>query len=147
MSSDAPAAAGSAGRRGYGNPLESPGGRSACAALVFAAALAVYLATLAPTVTFVDGGELIVAAGYLGVAHPPGTPLYLMLAHLFTLLPVGNVAWRVNFASALFAALASAMTALLATELLRAADDTSARGSFIAWVERGLRLTTACARR
>ena len=128
MSSDAPAAAGLAGRRGHGNPLESLGGRLLCAALVFVVALAVYLATLAPTVTFVDAGELIIAARYLGVAHPPGTPLYLLLAHLFTLLPVGNVAWRVNFASALFAALASAMTALLLTELLRTADDASAAG-------------------
>src|SRR6266851_395367 len=88
------------------------------AMLTFVITLVVYSATLAPTVTFVDSGELIVAAKYLGVAHPPGTPLYVLLAHLFTLLPFGNVAVRVNFASALFAALAASVTTLLVSEML-----------------------------
>src|SRR4030081_2819213 len=88
------------------------------AILMFVITLVVYGATLAPTVTFVDSGELIVAAKYLGVAHPPGTPLYVLLAHLFTLLPFGNVAARVNFASALFAALAASVMALLVSEIL-----------------------------
>ncbi len=94
-------------------------GRTAIAAAVFIVALATYCFTLAPTVTFVDSGELIAAARTLGVAHPPGTPLYIILAHLATLIPVGNVAQRVNFASALFAALAAAAVALLVGELLR----------------------------
>lgn len=80
--------------------------------------LTVYLLTLAPTVTFVDSGELIVAARFLGVAHPPGFPLYVMLAHLATLVPIGTVAQRVNFASALFAALAVAFLYLVAIEAL-----------------------------
>jgi Protein of unknown function (DUF2723) len=103
---------------GEESPLESFRVRSICATIVFVVVLAVYVATLAPTVTFVDSGELIVASKYLGVAHPPGTPLYLLLAHLFTLLPVGNVAWRVNLASALFAAVAAATTSLLEIEIL-----------------------------
>lgn len=88
------------------------------AALVFLVALTVYLLTLAPTVTFVDSGELIVAARFLGVAHPPGFPLYLLLAHLATLVPIGNIAQRVNFASALFAALAVGFLYLLVMEAL-----------------------------
>lgn len=103
-------------------PREQAGGsekgRIAIAALVFAASLATYYFTLAPTVTFVDSGELIAVAHTLGVAHPPGTPLYTILAHLAQLVPVGNVAARVNFASALFAAAASALVALLVGELL-----------------------------
>ena len=94
-------------------------GRAAIAAAVFIVALATYCLTLAPTVTFVDSGELITAARTLGVAHPPGTPLYVILAHLATLVPIGNVAQRVNFASALFAALAAAAVSLLVGELLR----------------------------
>ncbi|HEV7922679.1 MAG TPA: DUF2723 domain-containing protein [Thermoanaerobaculia bacterium] len=76
------------------------------AAVVFAVALGVYLVTLAPTVGLTDSGELTVAAWAHGNAHPPGFPLYLLLTHLFTLLPIRSVAWRVNFASAFFAALA-----------------------------------------
>jgi Protein of unknown function (DUF2723) len=88
------------------------------AGLIFIVALATYVRTLAPTVTLVDSGELIVAAKHLGVAHPPGTPLYVLLAHLATLVPIGNVAVRVNFSSALFAALAAAMLTLLLSQLL-----------------------------
>ena len=88
------------------------------AGLVFFASLLVYLWTLAPTVTLVDSGELIVAARFLGVAHPPGFPLYLMLAHFFSLVPVGNIAFRINLASAFFAAIASGVLALVTAELV-----------------------------
>jgi len=98
--------------------LESRAARLGCAGIVFIISLATYSLTLAPTVTLVDSGELIVAARSLGVAHPPGFPLYVVLAHLATLIPVGSVAVRVNFASALFAALASAMLTLLIAEAL-----------------------------
>jgi hypothetical protein len=89
-----------------------------CAGAVFLVALVVYISTLAPTVTLTDSGELIVAAYGLGVAHPPGTPLWVMLAHLASLGPIGNVAARVNLSSAVFAALACAMLALVVAELL-----------------------------
>jgi len=92
--------------------------RPACALLVFITSLVLYTWTLAPTVTLVDSGELIVAARSLGVAHPPGFPLYVLLAHLATLVSIGNVAVRVNFASALFAALASAVVALVVLEAM-----------------------------
>lgn len=89
-----------------------------CAAIVFLVALLLYSWTLAPTVTLVDSGELIVVAHGLGVAHPPGVPLWVMLAHLASLLPWGNVAVRVNFSSAVFAALACAMLTLVVAELI-----------------------------
>src|SRR4029453_6340220 len=69
---------------------------------------------LAPPVTLVDSGELIVAASHLSVAHPPGFPLYCALSHLVTRVPLGSVAQRVNAASALFAALAAAALVLVA---------------------------------
>jgi tetratricopeptide (TPR) repeat protein len=89
-----------------------------CSGSVFVVALLVYTFTLAPTVTLVDSGELIVAARGLGVAHPPGFPLWVMLAHLASLVAFGNIAARINFSSALFAALACAMLTLVVTELL-----------------------------
>jgi Protein of unknown function (DUF2723) len=89
--------------------------------LVFVVSLVLYTWTLAPTVTLVDSGELILAAHSLGVAHPPGFPLYLMLAHFASIVPIGSVAQRVNFASALFAAVACGMLTLLVAELMIAA--------------------------
>ena len=89
-----------------------------CAGAVFIAALLVYSWTLAPTVTLVDSGELIVVAHGLGIAHPPGVPLWVLLAHLASLVPIGNIAIRINFSSAVFAALASAMLTLVVAELM-----------------------------
>ena len=68
--------------------------------------LAAYAATLAPTVTLEDSGSFIAVARCLGVAHPPGFPLWCLLAHAFTWLPVGDVAVRVHLSSAVFAAAA-----------------------------------------
>jgi tetratricopeptide (TPR) repeat protein len=106
----------------YINPLRSVRVRFACASIVFVIAIVLYARTLAPTVTLVDSGELIVAVKALGVAHPPGFPLYVLLAHLATLLPVGSIAARVNFASALFAALAAAALTLVVAESMLTLD-------------------------
>jgi Protein of unknown function (DUF2723) len=97
-----------------------------CAGAVFLIGLVVYSRTLAPTVTLTDSGELIVAAYGLGVAHPPGTPLWVMLAHLASIVPVGSVAVRINFSSAVFAALACAMLTLVVAELLVTASSFAA---------------------
>ena len=85
---------------------------------VFLLALILYSWTLAPTVTLTDSGELIVVAQGLGIAHPPGVPLWTILAHLASRVPFGNVAVRINFSSALFAALACAMLTLAVAELI-----------------------------
>ena len=98
--------------------FELKNGRFISAFLVFVVSFALYYCTLAPTVTLVDSGELILAAQTFGVAHPPGFPLYVLLAHAATLLPLGNIAVRVHLASALFGALASATMTLLVIEAL-----------------------------
>src|SRR6266566_2062653 len=89
-----------------------------CAGAVFVIALLLFSWTLAPTVTLTDSGELIVVAHGLGVAHPPGVPVWAMLAHLASLVPLGNVAVRINFSSAVFAALACAVLTLVVAELM-----------------------------
>lgn len=68
---------------------------------------AVYVFTLAPSVMGGDAGELIVGAAHGGVLHPPGYPLFAMLGKLFSLLPVGELAWRINIFSACMGALAA----------------------------------------
>ena len=65
-------------------------------------AFGVYLRTLAPSVPTGDSGELIAVAWILGIPHPPGYPLFTMLGHLFTYLPFGSPALRVNLMSAVF---------------------------------------------
>lgn len=88
------------------------------AAVVFLAAFALYLKTLAPTIGPTDSGELTIAAWCLGNAHPPGFPLFLLLTHIFTLLPLGSIAVRTNIATAFFAALSCAIVALASIEIL-----------------------------
>jgi len=65
--------------------------------------LCLYLRTLLPSVGEADTFEFQVVVPKLGVAHPTGYPLYVLLGKLFTLLPLRDVAWRVNLASAVFA--------------------------------------------
>jgi len=72
---------------------------------LFIASLFIYTATLLPDVLPADSGEFQLVAATAGVAHPPGYPLYTMLGWLFAHLPLGpNLAWRVNFFSAITAA-------------------------------------------
>ena len=73
---------------------------------IFVLTLGVYVKTLAPTVSFWDCGEFIATSYILGVPHPPGASLYVLLGRVFTLFPIGEVAIRVNFMSALTSALA-----------------------------------------
>ena len=85
-------------------------------------ALAVYLVTIAPDLTWSnyssDGAELITASVTLGIAHPPGYPTYLLLGKLFSFLPFGTVALRFNLFSSLAMAVAAAFSAVTALELL-----------------------------
>ena len=97
--------------------------------LVFFISFGVYLRTLSPTVGFVDSGELTTVAYTLGIAHPTGYPLYTLLSRLFTLIPFGSIAWRVNLASAFFASLAVLFVYLLSKILL---DNRTGREGFTA---------------
>jgi hypothetical protein len=60
----------------------------------------VYLRTLAPTVYGLDSAELTTGAYTLGIIHAPGSPTYLLIGHLFTALPFGDVGYRLNLLSA-----------------------------------------------
>ncbi|HTP07183.1 MAG TPA: DUF2723 domain-containing protein [Anaerolineae bacterium] len=68
--------------------------------------LAIYLITLGDHVGQADTFEFQVVAPQLGIAHPTGYPLFIGLGKLFSLLPLGSMAWRVNLASAIFAMIA-----------------------------------------
>jgi|GEM_PF-2403441 len=76
----------------------------ALGALVAALGLGLYVKTLAPTVEASDISEYQFVLSKLGLAHPTGYPLYVMLGHLWSYLPIGSVAYRLNLFSAVLAA-------------------------------------------
>lgn len=80
---------------------------------------ALYARTAAPSVLSGDGGEFQFTAYVLGVAHPTGYPLYVLLGKLMTFLPVGDIAYRVTLTSALMGAGTVAMLALLVLRVTR----------------------------
>ncbi|MEW6609250.1 MAG: DUF2723 domain-containing protein, partial [bacterium] len=73
--------------------------------LIFIVSFFIYLKTLTPTVGYHDSGDMTVAAFLLGIPHPPGYPLYCLCGKLFTCIPIGNIAYRLNMISGLFGAL------------------------------------------
>ncbi|XP_064427166.1 protein O-mannosyl-transferase TMEM260 isoform X5 [Mirounga angustirostris] len=96
------------GRAARVGPRRSGGLRGGVA--VFAGVAAVFTLTLPPSVPGGDSGELITAAHELGVAHPPGYPLFTLVAKLaITLFPFGSVAYRVNLLCGLFGAVAASL--------------------------------------
>jgi Protein O-mannosyl-transferase TMEM260-like/Tetratricopeptide repeat len=72
------------------------------AAISFLGSLALYARTMEATSPFWDSGEFIASAHILGIPHSPGTPLYVLVAKVATLLPIPllNIAQRVNLLSA-----------------------------------------------
>lgn len=82
---------------------------------VFALTLIVVLKTTAPTIYYLaDSTEYAIGAKTLGIVHAPGYALYLLIGHLFTYLPVGDIGYRVN----LFSSLSLALTALFSYAML-----------------------------
>jgi tetratricopeptide (TPR) repeat protein len=77
--------------------------------LVFFFSFFIYLHTLTPTIDLHDSGDMIGASFVLGIPHPPGYPLYCLLGKLFSLIPIGNIAYRYNLFSATAASLAVMM--------------------------------------
>lgn len=73
---------------------------------------------LHPAVSVGDSGELITAAYTLGIAHPPGYPLWTVLGKIFTIIiPFGNIAYRINLMSAFFGAMTCGLVYLTVSNL------------------------------
>ncbi len=79
----------------------------------------IYLSTLGQDVGMADTFEFQVVAPRLGIVHPTGYPLYLLLAKFFTFIPLNSMAWRVNLASAIFGLAAVSLLYLLGWRLTR----------------------------
>ena len=85
------------------------------------AAFVLYVLTLAPTTSFWDASEYIATAHILGLPHPPGNPLFVVLGKVWTLLlaPTGlSVAVRMNLLAALTSAAATGFFFLVMFRIL-----------------------------
>jgi hypothetical protein len=98
----------------------------------------VYCATVARGVTYWDAGEFLAAIHSLGIPHPPGTPLFILLAHVWSMVatPVLGFTVAVNTFSALATA---AAFGIVANVFWRSTDDAVA--AFAAALTAGLMST------
>jgi hypothetical protein len=76
------------------------------ATIIFFVSFALYFRTTAPGLLFGDSAEFQTIAYTMGVGHATGYPVYILLAKVFTYLPIGEIAYRVNLLSAFFASIA-----------------------------------------
>jgi hypothetical protein len=89
------------------------------AAITAAAVLVLYLVTLAPSTAMWDTSEYIAAAYTLGLPHPPGNPLFVLIGRVFAVLPIpGSVAVRINILAALSSAVSAGMWFLITERVL-----------------------------
>ena len=90
------------------------------AGLILLFTLVIYTMTVAPTVSFWDCGEFIATAFRMAVPHPPGSPLFLLVGRVFSMLPIpGDVAFRVNMISVISSAFTIMFLYLSIVQLMR----------------------------
>jgi hypothetical protein len=103
------------------NPPDAYAPPYLAAALAAAGVFALYVITLSPTTSFWDTSEYIATANVLGIPHPPGNPLFVVLARAWQLLlePFGlSTAVRINLFSAVMSAGAHGFWFLLVDRIL-----------------------------
>src|SRR3954467_5056883 len=89
------------------------------AAIVSVVVLVLYLITLAPNTAMWDTSEYIAAAYTLGLPHPPGNPLFVLIGRVFSILPIaGSIAARINILAAICSAASAGMWFLITERVL-----------------------------
>src|SRR3954465_276685 len=86
---------------------------------VTAVTLVLYLLTLSPSTAMWDTSEYIAAAYTLGIPHPPGNPLFVIIGRVFSILPIASsVAIRINILAAICSAVSAGMWFLITERVL-----------------------------
>ncbi len=89
-------------------------------AVTFITALIIYLITIAPAVSFWDCGEFIACSVTLGIPHPPGAPLFLLMGKIFSMIPFStDIAYRVNLLSVFTSVVTVFLLYLIIVQLIR----------------------------
>ena len=101
------------------------------AAAVFVISAFTYLMTIEPSASFWDCGEFIASSYKLEVGHPPGNPLFQIIARFFTIFSdASHAAIAVNAMSALCSALTVFFLYLTVAFLARRVVKPSVDGSY-----------------
>jgi len=89
------------------------------AGVIFLVSFLTYLSTIAVTTSFWDCGEFIACSYILGVPHPPGAPLYILIGRIFSMLPTAaDIGFRVNLMSPIVSGITAMLTYLIIVRLL-----------------------------
>jgi hypothetical protein len=89
------------------------------ATIVSLAILGLYVITLSPSTAMWDTSEYITAAQVLGLPHPPGNPLFVLIGRVFALLPISSsIAIRINVLAAVCSAISAGMWFLITERVL-----------------------------
>ena len=87
--------------------------------LICSISLAIYISTMSRGVSYTDSGELAAAVATLGIAHPTGYPLFTIVGHLWTYLPISSsVIFELNVFAAFLIALSAGFVFLIAKLLI-----------------------------
>jgi len=100
---------------------------------IFIVSLIFYLFFIPNTVYWLDAPEFAAAGFSLGMVHPPGHPLVMLLLRAMDNLPFGSIAFRSNVFSGVFAAMSASILSILTFSVLRCMKTGRTGAEFLAW--------------
>ena len=93
---------------------------AAIAAFVFIFTFIIYRLTVQPTLSYWDCGEFIACSYILGIPHPPGFPLFVIIGRLFSIMPLAaDICLRVNLLSVISSSAAACFGYLLNVRIIK----------------------------